>query len=126
VNLPRAQKWIDPQYQEIGAGAVTLLTSADAGALVRLIAGDIATRRGPGSTHSPMTMVHATVQPGARLVLPWPAEYNALVYILGGDATVGEERRPIHSGLVRALVLAACVSLLITILYAFHPASRRL
>ncbi len=98
VNLPRAQKWIDPQYQEIAAGAVTLLASADGGALVRLIAGDVAGNRGPGSTHSPITMIHATIQPGARLVTPWPVEFNALVYILGGEATVGAERRPIHSG----------------------------
>ena len=61
-----AQKWVDPQYQEIGAQAVTLLTSDDGGALVRLIAGDIAGNHGPGSTHSPITMVHATLQPGAR------------------------------------------------------------
>ena len=70
VNLPRAQKWIDPQYQEIAAGAVTLLASDDGGALVRLIAGDVAGNHGPGSTHSPITMIHATIQPGARLVTP--------------------------------------------------------
>ena len=74
------------------------MASADGGALVRLIAGDVAGNRGPGSTHSPITMIHATIQPGARLVVPWPVEFNALVYILGGEATVGAERRPIHSG----------------------------
>jgi hypothetical protein len=25
-----------------------------------------------------MTMVHASLSPGARLVLPWPAGFNAL------------------------------------------------
>jgi len=103
VNLPRAQKWIDPQYQEIDAGAVTLLTSDDGTALVRLIAGDVAGIRGPGSTHSPITMIHATIQPGGRLVTPWPADFNALVYILGGRATVGAEQRPVESGQLAVL-----------------------
>src|SRR5271154_3959632 len=98
VNLPRAQKWIEPRYQEIDAAAVTLLSSDDAGAVVRVIAGDIAGNRGPGSTRSPITMMHATVQPGARLVTPWPDEFNGLVYILGGSATVGAERQPISAG----------------------------
>ena len=48
-----------------------LLSSPDGGALVRLIAGDIAGHVGPGGTHTPITMAHATVAPGARLELPW-------------------------------------------------------
>src|SRR5215469_12909219 len=42
VNLPRADKMIAPRYQDIGRERVSLLASADAGTLVRLIAGDLA------------------------------------------------------------------------------------
>jgi len=45
-----------------------------------------------------MTMVHASLAPGARAVVPWPASFNALVYVLGGQGTVGAERRPVESG----------------------------
>jgi redox-sensitive bicupin YhaK (pirin superfamily) len=103
VNLPRAKKWIDPRYQEIDADRVTLLASDDGGGLIRLIAGDIAENHGPGSTHTPITMVHATLTPGARLSTPWPADFNALVYILGGNATVGVERRPLETGQLAVL-----------------------
>ena len=72
VNLPSADKMIDPRYQDVEAGNVLLLTSPDGGALVRVIAGDVDGHRGPGSTHTPISLVHATVQPGAKLVLPWP------------------------------------------------------
>jgi redox-sensitive bicupin YhaK (pirin superfamily) len=41
VNLPRAEKWIDPRYQDIGADAVRLLSSPDGGALLRVISGKI-------------------------------------------------------------------------------------
>ena len=71
VNLARAEKMTAPRYQDIGAGNVVLLSNPDGGALVRLIAGDLAGFAGPGSTHSPITMLHATVSPGAKLVLPW-------------------------------------------------------
>ncbi len=98
VNLPAAQKWVDPRYQDLEAEDTLLLTSADGGALVRVIAGDVAGGRGPGSTHTPISLVHATVQPGAELALPWPTGFNALVYVLAGDGTVGPDSRPVHSG----------------------------
>jgi len=89
VNLPAEEKWVPPRYQDIGSGRVTLLASADAGALVRVIAGEVGGHRGPGSTHTPMAMVHTTVSPGGRLALPWPREFNALVYVLAGRGRAG-------------------------------------
>jgi redox-sensitive bicupin YhaK (pirin superfamily) len=98
VNLPRAQKWIDPRYQDLAGERVTLLATDDGAGLVRVIAGEVGAHRGPGSTHTQMTMVHATLPPGTRAVLPWPADFNALVYILGGRGAVGPERRPVETG----------------------------
>jgi quercetin 2,3-dioxygenase len=98
VNLPAASKMTDPRYQDIQPDAAVLLTSADGGTLVRVIAGGVAGHRGPGLTHTPISLVHATLSPGSRLVLPWPADFNALAYVLGGRGTVGEDRRPIAPG----------------------------
>src|SRR3954468_12963413 len=42
VNLPGALKWSPPRYQDLRATEVGLLASADGGALVRVIAGDVA------------------------------------------------------------------------------------
>jgi redox-sensitive bicupin YhaK (pirin superfamily) len=98
VNLPRSQKLTTPRYQDLRAGQVGLVTSPDAGTLVRIIAGEVAGEQGPGMTHTPMAMVHATLQPDAALDLPWNPEFNALVYVLSGEGTVGVERRPIRTG----------------------------
>jgi len=98
VNLPRDLKWSAPRYQDLRAREVALVSSGDGGALVRIIAGEVAGHAGPGSTYTPMTMVHATLSPGARLALPWHPDYNALLYVLAGHGSVGAERRPIQAG----------------------------
>jgi quercetin 2,3-dioxygenase len=98
VNLPRELKWSAPRYQDLRAREVALVSSADGGALVRVIAGEVAGHAGPGSTYTPMTLVHATLSPGARLALPWRPDYNALLYVLAGRGTVGSERRPVETG----------------------------
>jgi hypothetical protein len=98
VNLPAASKWTNPRYQDIEPGAAVLLSSGDGGALVRVIAGDVAGHRGPGVTHTPIALVHATLSPGSRLVLPWAPDFNALAYALGGRGSVGGERRPFSMG----------------------------
>jgi hypothetical protein len=103
VNLPRAQKWLQPRYQDIRAGEVAIASSPDGGALVRIIAGEIAGFKGPGSTYTPMTLVHATLSPGAKLTLPWRADYNALVYDMAWLGTVGAEARPMQTGQLAVL-----------------------
>jgi quercetin 2,3-dioxygenase len=98
VNLPRAQKMAHPRYQDITGARVSLLSSPDGGALVRVIAGSVAGHAGPGDTYTPITLVHATIAPGATLTLPWREDFNALAYVLAGDGSVGSARRPISSG----------------------------
>jgi quercetin 2,3-dioxygenase len=98
VNLPKVQKWVAPRYQDLRGGQVALLASPDAGALVRVIAGEVAGHAGPGSTYTPMTMVHATVAPGASLTLPWRESFNALGYVLAGRGTVGPAHTAVQTG----------------------------
>lgn len=98
VNLPRALKWTPPRYQDIDAQEVLLLSSHDGGALVRLIAGELANHRGPGLTHTPIVYAHATISPGARLEVPWQASFNALAYVLAGKGTTGVQGQPIGEG----------------------------
>lgn len=98
VNLPKRAKFIAPAYQDLQAGQTGLLSSADGGVLFRLIAGEVAGLKGPGSTYTPIVYSHATLAPGAQLSLPWPRHFNALVYALNGHGTVGEDRRPLGEG----------------------------
>jgi hypothetical protein len=90
VNLPSKDKMVAPRYQDIHSEKVTLLSSPDGGALVRVIAGDVAGRSGPGVTHTPIALVHATIAPAGQLDLAWPQPFNALVYALSGQGSVAD------------------------------------
>src|SRR6187431_3841873 len=48
VNLPAKDKMVPSRYQDLRGQSVALLSSPDGGALLRLIAGDLADQRGPG------------------------------------------------------------------------------
>jgi redox-sensitive bicupin YhaK (pirin superfamily) len=98
VNLPAALKMTPPRYQAITRDDLLLLTSDDGGALIRLIAGDIAGFTGPGVTHTPITYAHATLAPGAQIAVPWNPAFSALAYVLTGRGTAGPEGRPVADG----------------------------
>ena len=114
VNLPARLKLTQPRYQDIRAGQVALLTSADGGALLRVIAGEIDGHAGPGITHTPITLVHATVSPGAQVRIPWRRDFNALGYVLAGEGSVGAERRPVRTGQLAVFGAGESICLLYT------------
>ena len=103
VNLPSADKMIDPRYQDIGRDQIRLIASPDGGALLRIIAGGVEGHEGPGTTHTPINMVHATVAPSARLDMPWDPSSNALVYALAGNGFVGSDRVAFTTGQLAVL-----------------------
>jgi quercetin 2,3-dioxygenase len=96
VNLPAALKFTEPRYQAIEGPSLTLLSSPDGGALIRLIAGAIGPHTGPGDTHTPIVYAHASLTPGSRLELPWDPRFNAMAYVLGGRGFAGTERRAVE------------------------------
>ncbi|HTH07354.1 MAG TPA: pirin family protein [Ilumatobacteraceae bacterium] len=95
VNLPAALKFTPPRYQAIEKDDLTVLSSPDGGALVRLIAGSLGEHAGPGVTHTPITYAHASVRPGAQLEVPWDPSFSAMAYVLTGHGFAGAERRPL-------------------------------
>lgn len=98
VNLPQPLKLSAPRYQDIKADRVALIASDDGATLVRVIAGKLAGHAGPGMTYSPILYAHASLSSGARLQVPWPADFNALVYVLDGSGAVGPADQPIQDG----------------------------
>jgi len=103
VNLPARLKMSPPRYQDIRSSEIRLLSSHDGGALLRVIAGEVGGHEGPGSTHTPIALLHATISPGAQLRLPWRRDFNALVWAFSGRGTVGAAGQPFHGGQLAVL-----------------------
>lgn len=98
VNLPAKDKMLPPAYQPVTGKDLLLLTNENGTSLIRVIAGDIDGHVGPGSTHTPISLVHASIAPGERLSLPWQPSYNALAYVFAGSGTVGIEGLAVEAG----------------------------
>lgn len=104
INLPTAKKRIAPQYQDLQGEDSAMVTSADGGAIVRILAGEVDGHRGPGISHTPLAITHITLAPGAQIDLPWRSDFNALAYALAGFGYVGAENHPLAMGQNAVLV----------------------
>lgn len=102
VNLPAAEKMTAPRYQELGAETVPEFDLDDA--RVRLVAGELAGRRGPieGVSVRP-TMFDATLAPGAALRQAIAGEHNAFACVIEGEVQLGAEGRAVRRGQLAVL-----------------------
>jgi len=98
VNLPARDKMMRPRYQEVPAARLPVAHSADEKVAVRVIAGEALGARAVIDTRTPILYQHFTVQAGARIVQPVPADYNAFAYVFRGAAQVGAQGRPVVRG----------------------------
>jgi quercetin 2,3-dioxygenase len=90
VNLPASEKMCEPSYQDLRAEAVAV-ARAD-GAVVRVIAGHLFGLTGPGSTRTPISYAHLTLERGAQVVTALPDGHRVLVYPMTGAVQVGVTR----------------------------------
>ncbi len=104
INLPGAKKRIQPQYQDLQGQDSAMVTSADGGALIRVLAGEVDGHKGPGISHTPLAILHLTLAKGAQVDIPWRSDFNAIVYTLAGDGFVGSQDVAIHTGQTAVLV----------------------
>lgn len=104
INLPKEKKRIQPQYQDLQGRDSAFVSSEDGGALIRVLAGDLQGHKGPGISHTPITITHVTVAPGAQVDIPWRSDFNSLAYVLAGEGHVGPAGHPVHTGQMAVLV----------------------
>src|SRR6266545_2673150 len=87
---------IDGAFEhEDSTGGGGLITD---GATQWLTAGSLGGFVGPGVTQTPIAYAHVTLSPGASLATAWPADFNALAYVLSGRGYAGPQRRPLDEG----------------------------
>jgi len=95
VNLPRADKMMDPRYQEITAGEIPMAV-LPGGVSARVICGTIAGVTGPvRDIMAEPEYLDIALEPGAQFSHPVRPGYTAAFYVIGGsgrfDPHQGEE-----------------------------------
>jgi redox-sensitive bicupin YhaK (pirin superfamily) len=91
VNLPREHKRMAPRYEDVLPDDVPVATSADGRATGRVLAGEALGVRKTLGLVTPLTCVHWTIEPGARVEPAIVPGDRALAYVLRGDGRFGPE-----------------------------------
>ena len=91
VNLPSKLKMTQPRYQEIPAARIPEGRSPDGKARVKVVAGEALGARAVIDTHTPITYQDWSLDEGADVTVPLPADQQALAYVFQGKAGVGEK-----------------------------------
>lgn len=90
VNLPAALKMTTPAYQDLRAASNARVDSD--GATVRVIAGTLFHRTGPGSTHTPISYAHVTLDEAVEVSTELPAGHVVLAYPMIGSFRVADKQ----------------------------------
>jgi redox-sensitive bicupin YhaK (pirin superfamily) len=90
VNLPARLKMTRPRYQELPGARIPEARSGDGRARVKVIAGEALGARAVIDTHTPIVYQDWTLDGGADVSIAIAPEHNALVYVFGGQALVGD------------------------------------
>lgn len=90
VNLPAAQKMVEPRYQEI------IHTEApvrkDNGAEIKVISGSSGGVTSKTQNYAPVTMVEVTLQEAHTVVQDFPADFNGFIYVIEGAGIFGANK----------------------------------
>ncbi len=85
VNLPKADKMTAPRYQDTRAADIPEVTLRDGAGHVRVIAGRFQDTEAVIDTRTPITYLHAALQPGGAVELPVPCGHNGFLYAIAGN-----------------------------------------
>jgi redox-sensitive bicupin YhaK (pirin superfamily) len=92
VNMPKADKLVEPKYQELRAASIPNVPVPGGQGTIRVIAGSYGRETGPASTFSPMTLLDLHLTKGDDFVLTLPAAYNVGLYVARGSVLVNGDR----------------------------------
>jgi redox-sensitive bicupin YhaK (pirin superfamily) len=98
INLPARLKMARPRYQEVPGSRIPEAASADGLARVRVIAGEALGAAAVIDTSTPIVYQDWTLAAGADVTVPLARDRDALAYVFGGAALLGDEPRAVRDG----------------------------
>ena len=98
TTLPRALKMMTPRYQRIEAAAIPEVAVADG--IVRVVAGDFASQKGPADTLMPLLLWHVSLNARGSHRTEIPPGFELAAYVISGEAKFGGGQRASQGQLV--------------------------
>jgi quercetin 2,3-dioxygenase len=92
INLRKTEKWIKPDYQDVPSAKIPIVRTPDGKVSIKVIAGNYLDTKAVINTLTPILYLHFTLQPGAEVVQSLPKNYNAFVYVIGGNGLFGGDK----------------------------------
>lgn len=85
VNLPKVDKMSAPKYQEIKAKQIPCVALPDKTGFLRVIAGQLANKKGPASTHSPILVADGEIKTSGHYHLALQDGWTTIVVVRDGQ-----------------------------------------
>ena len=90
VNLPAKDKMSKPKYQGITNDQINKFELSDNGGIIEVIAGEYENVKGTASTFTPVHLLNAKLNKGAKASFHFPANYNTGLLVIEGSINVNE------------------------------------
>lgn len=95
VNLPAKDKMSAPKYQGLTNEQINKFELPDKGGVVEVIAGQYENVKGAASTFTPVNLLNAKLNKGAKANFSFPSNYNTGLLVIEGSVKVnGTEQVP--------------------------------
>jgi len=96
VNLPAANKMMQPRYQDVPAEDIPVVSSQDELVTVRVIAGQSLDQSAVIDTVIPITFLHMTLKPGGQIIQSIEKGLNGMIYCFSGSLKI--EQKTLNDG----------------------------
>jgi redox-sensitive bicupin YhaK (pirin superfamily) len=90
VNLPAKDKMSKPKYQGLTKDQIGKHQLPDNGGFIEVIAGQYKDVKGAASTFSPVNLLNAKLNKGARADFSFPTNYNTALLVIEGSIRVND------------------------------------
>ncbi len=94
LNLPKKDRWETPRVQDLTLEHAPVLV--EEGVHLTLYSGSLSNMTSPVHNYSPLIVADITIEAGISTVQQLPANFNAFIYVIRGNAKVGEGAKQLN------------------------------
>ena len=91
LSLPKKDRWATPRVQDIPLQHVP--RKSEDGVEIRLYSGSLAGLSSPLKNYTPVIIADISIEPNVTTIQQIPSDFNTFLYVMKGDAKVGDDQK---------------------------------